>query len=307
MAIVFLLFNEDNNPMSKNVVIKANSFGPYKAYRKPKDSTLKFGTYFEKSVLLPFDTTAERMIRVWLPSGYGDDPKKRYPVIYMSDGQNLVDRAMSAYGDWHLDKVVHSLMKDEHLPGVILVGIDCPKNPVRRCNELNPPYRVRRSFSHIRGPNHPYGNKFVDYIVNDLKPEIDKYFLTMPDLMHTGIGGSSMGGIMAFYAYMAYPDTFGFSLAFSIPTFAYSKKRWKELIEEWKFDPFTHRKLAMWVGGKGFERNFTRGNKWMVKYLKKLGMDDHNLHFECNTSLPHHEEAWYTYSFGALRFFLKDC
>ena len=292
--------------MKKTDNAKLDHVGPYVAHKKTKKSTMEYGTYFEKKVKLPFDPSGERAIRVWLPPGYGEDPKRRYPCIYFSDGQNLVDRDLSAYGDWHLDRVVNRLM-EEGYTGVILVGIDCPKNPVKRANELNPPYKVEARFSMFGGPNRPYGNRFIDYIVDVLKPEIDSLFLTNPDLMHTGIGGSSMGGIMAFYGYMAYQDHFGYALAFSIPVFAYSKKRWRELLEEWGVDPFTHRKLAMWVGGKGFESKFAAGNKWLVKYLKKVGMNDANLHFEHNPALPHHEESWSTYSYEALKFFLKDC
>ena len=292
--------------MKKTDNIKVSHYGPYVAHKKTKKSTMEFGTYYHKAVTLPFDSSAEREIRVWLPPGYGDDPKKRYPVIYFSDGQNLVDRDLSAYGDWHLDRVVNRLM-EEGCSGVILVGIDCPKNPVRRANELNPPYPTEKRFSQFGGPNRPIGNRFINYIVDELKPEIDSLFLTNPDLMHTGIGGSSMGGIMAFYGYFAYSDTFGYALAFSIPAFAYSKKRWRALLDEWGVDPYTHRKLAMWVGGKGFEGKFAPGNKWLAKYLRNVGMSEANLHFEHNPALPHHEESWSAYSYEALKFFLKDC
>lgn len=279
-------------------------FGPYKRHVPGKDSTMEYGTYYEKSVRLPFDLDDDRMIRVWLPPHYEEDQNKRYPVIYMSDGQNLVDRELSAYGDWHMDKTVNALM-EEGLSGVILVGIDCPKDPAKRANELNPPFPIK---PYLGEPSHPYGNLYLDYIVKVLKPEIDKLFRTKADLLHTGIGGSSMGGIMAFHAYMAYPNDFGFSMAFSVPTFFYKMVTWKHLIDEvWAFDPNTKRKLAMWVGGEGFEKKFTPGNFWIYRHLTKMGMNESNFHFESNLALPHHEESWARYAKEALRFFLKDC
>lgn len=292
--------------MSKTLLPLKAKIGPYKRHAPGEASTMEYGSYYEKSVLLPFDEKTPRMIRVWLPEDYGEDASKHYPVIYMSDGQNLVDRELSAYGDWHLDRVMHRL-KEEGYANAILVGIDCPKIPVQRCNELNPPYPVKRLFSRFGGPNAPIANQFIDYIAQVLKPEIDKHFLTIPDLMHTGIGGSSMGGIMAFYGYFAYPDTFGFSLAFSIPVFAYGKRRWKELLNLWGLDAGTHRKLAMYVGSKGFEHRFYGGCRWLYEYLLKQGYNDKNVQFDEEKGLPHHEEAWSKYSYNALKFFLKDC
>ena len=275
------------------------SIGPYQKHIPSPDSTMEYGTLYERKMSLPFKIEPERMIRVWLPPGYEEG--KPYRVIYFSDGQNLVDRSLSAYGDWHLDRVMHQLM-EEGYPGVILVGIDCPKNPNQRANELNPPYKPTR----IRAPHHPVGNQYVDFIVNVLKKDIDAHFHTLPDMIHTGIGGSSMGGIMAFYAYHVYKEHFGFALAFSIPPFFYSKREWLKILSSWNMDPHSDRKLAMYVGGDGFEAKFKDGDIWLYEYMKGLGFDDHNLHFELNEKLPHHEEAWYQYSFNALRFFLKD-
>ena len=277
--------------------------GPYAEHIPGPHSTMEYGSYYEKAVRLPFDKTADRMIRVWLPPHYFESDE-RYPVLYMSDGQNLVDRELSAYGDWHLDKAVNQLM-NEGYPGVILVGIDCPKDPLRRTKELNPPFSTKDGRREIRDP---YGHLYINYIIKALKPEIDALFRTKPDLPHTGIGGSSMGGIMAFHAYMAYPQAFGFSLAFSIPTFFYHKKVWEYFIDRyWHFDPNTTRKLAMWVGGSGFEKRFNPGNHWIHEHLLKRGMNDSNLHFATDPSLPHHEEAWADNSYDALRFWLKDC
>ena len=279
-----------------------NKIGPYLEHIPDENSTMEYGTYFEKSVYLPFDKKDKRMIRVWLPPHYGEDPDRRYPVIYMSDGQNLVDNALSAYGDWHLDKAINQLM-EEGLQGIILVGIDCPKDPLKRANELNPPYPPTTS---IPEPLEPYGNLYVEYIYKVLKPEIDQYFLTKPDLLHTGIGGSSMGGIMAFYAFMAYPAHFGFSMAFSIPFFFYKKASLKQMLKEWNPDPATRRKLAMWVGGEGFEKKFTEGNHWMHKQLIDMGFDESNLHFDYDDALPHHEESWANNAKEALRFILEE-
>ena len=98
-------------------------------------STMKYGYYYQSIFNLPFSKESKRMVRVWLPEDYDfNNPDNRYPVIYMSDGQNLVDRYLSAYGEWELDKVVHQL-KLEGIKGCIAVGLDCPKEPEERTQE----------------------------------------------------------------------------------------------------------------------------------------------------------------------------
>ena len=97
--------------MPKVVSIKfvPPEIGPFK-WRVVKKTTMKYGYYFDSELELPFAVTKKRHVRVWLPESYEfGDSEKRYPVAYFADGQNLVDRHLSAYGDWHLDRVIHQL------------------------------------------------------------------------------------------------------------------------------------------------------------------------------------------------------
>ena len=269
-----------------------------------KNSTMVYGSYYGKKIILPF-ATDPRMVRVWLPPEYEKNPKKRFPVIYMSDGQNLVDAAYSAYGDWHLDRVSHEL-SEEGLTPPIFVGIDCPKDPLQRTNELNPPYPVKPSIVKRMGPDHPIGDRYIDYIADELKPYIDETFRTLPGKEYTGIGGSSMGGIMAFYAFFYRKDVFGFSLAYSIPFFFYDEKDILNILKDVDPNPSTVGKISMFVGGKGFEKRFEKGNFKMKKYLESIGYDEKKLLFMNDSKQEHHEEAWYSHSKDSLRFWLKD-
>ena len=126
--------------MNKNI---PNKIGVFKRYQK-EVTTMKYGYYFDYLITLPFSKENKRMVRVWLPESYDfDNPNKRYTVIYMSDGQNLVDLYLSAYGEWELDKTVHKLAKQGYQE-IIAVGIDCPKDPLERTKELCPPYPPRK-------------------------------------------------------------------------------------------------------------------------------------------------------------------
>lgn len=283
-----------------------NNIGQFKRYTN-KPSAMKFGYYYYASFNLPFSKENKRTIRVWLPEDYDfNNPDKRYPVIYMSDGQNLVDKYLSAYGEWELDKTVHSLMKKGY-PGVIAVGIDCPKEPLERTKELCPPYRPRKEiFKNEGGIFSPYANKYVDYVANELKPLIDKLFYTIPDKECTAIGGSSMGGIMAFFAYIYRPDVFGFSLSFSPAFFFYKKNDWLKILDKYEINPDKNGKLFLYCGGKDFEHIFLKPTLNTYDYLVKREFSNEQIALMVDTNEIHHEAAWAKYLPDGLTFWLKD-
>ena len=263
-----------------------------------------YGTYYDAEMKLPFDTK-KRHVRVWLPESYSFEDPKPHPVMYMSDGQNLVDNCLTRYGDWHLDRVIHTF-HEEGLPEPILVGIDCPNDAQRRSNELNPPYPIRWFIRQRKdSPRHPIGNQFIDYIVKELKPLVDSLFATDKRVEATGIGGSSMGGIMAFYGFLAYPDTFGYSHSFSPPFFFYNRKKLLQILEDNQVDPKKQRKVFLYVGGREFEKKFTPGVVFMYNTLREYGFGEDQVRLSVDRDALHHEEAWYRHSFEAFRFWLE--
>ena len=272
-----------------------------------KETTMEYGYYYDYKERLPFAPRfSKRHIRLWIPESYDFENPKPTPVLYMSDGQNLVDACLSAYGDWHLDRVIRALGKEGY-PEPILVGIDCPKSPYRRSNELNPPYTItRRSIIKESYPDRPIANRYIDYIVQELKPYIESVLCIDSRKEATGIGGSSMGGIMAFYGFMAYPETFGYSHSFSPPFFFYTHKELDSMLEDNHVSPETHGKVFLYVGGTDFEKVFVEGTFYMKKRLTQLGFGKDQLGFAHDAKEIHHEEAWYRYSPEALRFWLKD-
>ena len=282
-----------------------NSVGNFKRYLSNK-TTMKYGYYYSAVFELPFSKDNKRTIRVWLPEDYDfSNPEKRYPVIYFSDGQNLVDRYLSAFGEWELDKTVHNLM-GEGLSGIIAVGIDCPKDPLQRTYELCPPYEPKKEITRgIKDSEMPYADKYVDFIVNTLKPVIDRDFYTLKDKVHTAIGGSSMGGIMAYYAYIYQRDVFGFSLSFSPAFFFYSKRRWFEINDMHDVSKDKNGKVFFYVGGKDFEAKFLKPTMYTYEYLKNKKFPNDQVGLIVDTREVHHEKAWAKYLPEALKFWLK--
>jgi predicted alpha/beta superfamily hydrolase len=140
-----------------------------------------------------------RKIWLYLPKGYETSTKK-YPVIYMHDAQNLFDKKTAYAEEWNVDEKLDSLKAQ-----VIVVGIE--NGGEKRIDELTP-YK-----------NAKYGggetDKYLDFIVNTLKPEIDKKYRTKSNAKNTTIMGSSLGGLTSYYAVLKYPGVFGKAGVFS--------------------------------------------------------------------------------------------
>jgi isoamylase len=139
-----------------------------------------------------------RGILVYLPPEY-DSSQQRYPVIYMHDGQNLFDQATSYTGEWQVDETMEALSRAGY--PAIVVGI--PNLGQQRIEEYSP----------FDDPQHGPGRgpAYLAFIVQTLKPLIDQQFRTLPDRLHTGIMGSSMGGLISLYAFFQHREVFGFA------------------------------------------------------------------------------------------------
>jgi predicted alpha/beta superfamily hydrolase len=144
----------------------------------------------------------QRDILVYLPPDYPQSDI-RYPVIYMHDGQNLFDQATSSSGEWQVDETMEQL--SQHGYPAIVVGIHNLGD--ERIDEYSP-FAVPR---HGGGK----GEAYTAFIVETLKPLIYERCRTLPDRVHTGIMGSSLGGLISLYAMFRYPDVFGFVGAMS--------------------------------------------------------------------------------------------
>lgn len=261
-------------------------------------TTMKYGHYYKALLDVPF-SKEKRYIRVWLPEDYDfSNNQKRFPVIYFSDGQNLVNQKLCAFGCWKLDLVAHDLLINNGL-SFIAVGIDSPKDSLVRFNELNPPYQPEKVKD-----GHPYGDQFVNYIADTLKPVIDHYFYTSKRKEDVAIGGSSMGGIMAFYAGVTRSDTFGFALDFSPAFFLYNKKTWSSLLDSFNISVNDNVKHFLYVGGKDFEKRFLNPTKETYRYFTNQGFNEKQVALSIDLEEMHHEDAWHKHLKEALLFWL---
>ena len=144
-----------------------------------------------------------RRVWVYLPPDYETSTKK-FPVLYMHDGQNLFDITTSFAGEWEVDESMDGLCAAGDY-GCIVVGID--NGGINRINEYSP------WINPLYGGGQ--GDEYVSFLVNTLKPYIDTNYRTLPDREHTGIMGSSMGGLISMYAVMEYQHIFSKAGIFS--------------------------------------------------------------------------------------------
>jgi enterochelin esterase-like enzyme len=148
-----------------------------------------------------------RTLRVWLPPGYNsEDRAKRYPVLYLNDGQNLFDARTSMFSseEWKVDETATALIKSGKIPPMIIVGIDNAGKRDRPREYLPfPDETLTPATPDVRGKDYPR------FLLDEVMPTINKEFRTDDSPKNTGLGGSSYGAGIALYTVMAHPEKFG--------------------------------------------------------------------------------------------------
>lgn len=280
-----------------------NEINGFKLYQNELNS-ISSGFLYTKTFYIPsLYVEKERTIRIYLPFDYFSNDKK-YSVMYFFDGQNMVDKYTTAYGEWNLDETIEKLIKEKN-KSLILVGIDSPRGePKYRSVELSPEgfCPLKKYYDEIEDLS-PIGSVLGEFIFKELKPLIDNTFRVYKDKSHTGIGGSSMGGLESFFLSVKYKNQIGFSLIFSPAFFLYSLNSIKENLKLIKEDASLG-KMFFFVGGEGFESLFTRSTLMVFNYLYSLSHNKDKFKIIFDSSKTHSESSWEYYSFEALDFLL---
>ena len=154
-----------------------------------------------------------RAIHVYLPPSYDKEPTRRYPVLYLHDGQNVFSSAgmniCLGWGSWGLDKTVDQLSKDGRMQEIIMVAVD---NSAERTNEyagcVNHALSVASTNAMSTNANTRFEN-YTAFLIEELKPRIDRKYRTKKDPADTGVMGSSAGGICSLVLAWQHPEVFG--------------------------------------------------------------------------------------------------
>ena len=260
---------------------------------------LQFRVVGQIEHLAPIDSkfVDKRSVDVWLPPSYFDSSAKsrRYPVLYVHDGQNVFDPATSFIGvDWAIDETMMRLITEKKVPEAIVVAI---WNTPKRLSEYMPQKAIERTteaeldnmFKPVR--QKPLGDAYLKYLVTVLKPAIDGRSRSLPDRSHTSIMGSSMGGLISLYAICEYPEVFGGAACLSTAWTVGGGVTAREL-EKALPDPKTHRiyldfgtettdgkyePLQQQVDSQMKAAGYTEGTNWVTKSVP---------------GEPHSERAW---------------
>ncbi len=215
-----------------------------------------------------------RDVAVWLPPDYEAFPEKRFPVLYMHDGQNLFDPKTSFTGiDWQIDETADSLIRKGKMNSVIIVGIN---NTADRSVEYAPAKK---------------GKAYMDFIVNKLKPFIDSTFRTKPEREFTATGGSSMGGLISFMLAWTRDDVFSKAICMS-PAFVYDGVDFVDYVKSYRGEK---KDIQIYIdnGGVGLEEKLQPGITKMLAALDEQGFRSGlDLFYLKDSTAQHNEAAW---------------
>ncbi|RPH37493.1 histidine kinase [bacterium] len=218
--------------------------------------------------------TYARRITVWLPPSYDSAPTRRYPVLYMHDGQNIFDPRTSFGGnDWQVDEVADSLIRHGAMEEIIVVGI------------TNSPDRM------LEYSDTTLGRAYASFVVDQLKPMIDSTYRTKPDRANTATMGSSMGGLISFLFVWWHPEVFSKAACLS-SAFRWADNKMIRQVEKAKKLP---RDIAVYLdcGTAGIEARLQPGYERMHKLLRKKGLiEGKTVMGFLDAGAEHTERAW---------------
>lgn len=224
-------------------------------------------------------TAKPRRLYVYLPRGY-ERSERRYPVLYMFDGQNVFYDSHATFGkSWGMKEYLEKSKLQ-----LILVAVECNPEGTRRLNEYSPWDFRGTGLGVMEGR----GKLTMDWIVNELKPAIDSEYRTLPERENTLIAGSSMGGLMAIYAAVEYNEVFSRAAALS-PSLWVSPKGMTELI---KAHPLKNPTRIYMDMGSGEAADFKRLLTLLFDTAKSLTKAGAEVAARVVPGAMHNEAAW---------------
>ena len=206
---------------------------------------------------------------VWLPSGYNANLSKRYPVIYMLDGQNLIDPKTSFAGrDWQVDEMVTRLIKEHKLKEIIIVGINNSKD------------RLEEYSDSVKG------EIYRQFMIKDLKPFVDLKYRTLTDNKNTAVMGSSMGGLASFILAWKHPEVFSMAGCMS-SSFYYNDDKVFKMLEDYKG---TKKQIKFYIDHG--EDGLVRGQEMFCKLSQMGYVIGTDLDYFYARGAEHNETEW---------------
>lgn len=231
----------------------------------------------------------ERGIHIYLPPGYNMEPDRCYPVLYMHDGQGIFEPNPFSNSSWQVHQTADRLISEGLMEPILIVGIE--NNGEDRMNEYA--FGVGEGTSI---PNDPKivackGEAYEKFLIEELKPFIDRSFRTLPDREHTALMGSSMGGLVTYHLGFRNPHVFS-KLGILSPYFIRLDPNTLE--ENRLYNRYNRTDLKLWVDIGEIEANIlVRHVRGVVQELVDQGyMPGEDLMFYEVPGAAHTEEDW---------------
>jgi len=239
-----------------------------------------------------------RLLRVWLPPDYDGWGANRYPILYLNDGQNLFDPATAFAGvHWQVGETATRLIAEQKIRPLIIVGIDNTKN---RASEYIP-YRSRdpRVVS-------AKGKCYPEFLQSEVMPLIEGRYSVLRGPENTGLGGSSLGGLITLYTQLAAPQVFGRALIESPSLFVANRKI---LEESRRFRDWPARTYlgvgTREVGDVEKDAKVVADVRELEAIMREAGLDERRLKVHIAEGATHSETAWAVRFPEALEFLYK--
>jgi predicted alpha/beta superfamily hydrolase len=237
-----------------------------------------------------------RDVLVYLPPGYGRFSRKRYPVLYLHDGQNVFDEATAFAGvEWGVDETAEYLIREKLIEPLIVVGV--ANMGEDRVHEYAPTpgvieIRARRK-RRSRGLARLYGH----FLMDELKPYIDRKYRTQREAEFTGLGGSSLGGLVTLAIGILYPQAFTRLIVMS-PSIWWDDFAIYRLVDSIDQKP----PLKIWLDTGTREPGWEQTRELCARLVEKGWNPFDDLHYFEAEGADHSEAAWAARVDPALRF-----
>jgi enterochelin esterase-like enzyme len=263
-----------------------------------------------------------RMIDIWLPKNYSTD--KKYAVLYMQDGQMLFDPTTTWNKQaWEVDAVATKLINENKIKETIIVGIwnggkvrhatYFPQKPFENLSQENKELVTKKLQEKGRTTDTfiPNSDNYLKFIVQELKPYIDKKYSVYTNQENTFVAGSSMGGLISMYAICEYPEVFGGAICMSTHwpgTFETQNNpipdAFFEYLENNLPNPKNH-KFYFDCGDQTLDAMYPEIQKKVDAIMTKKGFSEKNWQTKYFPGKDHSEKSWNERLHFPLEFLLK--
>jgi enterochelin esterase-like enzyme len=229
-----------------------------------------------------------RFLRVWLPPGYdnAENSERHYPVLYLNDGQNLFEAVTAFAGiEWQVDETADRLIREGAVPPMIVVGVDHATKD--RLREYMPHRSMHPMMVRVQGPYYP------DFLTKEVMPFVEGAYRVATSPENTGLGGSSLGALIALYTVMVRPGVFGRLLLESPSLWASSRQAIKQsrTVRIWPERIYLAAGTAE-AGSAERDRTVVDDVRELAAILRRAVLSEKRLLLVIKDGAGHSESAW---------------